>query len=175
MGGAWSVLLSLDSLCDEVAHDATDAARGVELDAKRLAGKEVLHTIDPKPLDRGQVLKTGALKLVEEGDVVAHVAETAATGASAFGGKNTADAVALEHRLNGTLTKTEHLAAARGDERTRIERQAKLAGVLGDDESDRERSFAAETIVGGKSLEGLFEPRVHYLKPLPCPGNGRLA
>ena len=108
-----------------------------------LAGEELLDAGDPEVFDLVEVRFSTFGEPVEQGDVVSHVAHTAAACAPALRSQHASDPVPLEDRLDGAPAQSEHLAwrsvtiaSGRGKPR--------FAGVIGDDKRDGQRAFPAE-------------------------------
>src|SRR5450432_3313545 len=106
------VFLTLFRLADHIPHDRSETPRSIELYLEWLARKKLMNALDPERLDRIEVNFPSPLQPVQEGDIFAHIIETAARGAASLGSQHPRDVMALQDRLHGTFAQTEHLASA---------------------------------------------------------------
>ena len=82
------------------------------------------------------------VQTVQEGDILAHIVQTASRCAAPFGSQHSRDAMHFQNRLDSTFSQTENLAATIGHQLFWIERKAHFSCVLCDDQSNRQRAFS---------------------------------
>src|ERR1035437_5502918 len=108
---AGRVFLTFFRLCDHIPHDRAETPRSIELDLEWLARKKLMNALHPERLDRIKVNLPLRVQLVQNGDIFAHVVETAARRAASFRRQHAGDAVTLQDRLHGPFAQAENLAA----------------------------------------------------------------
>lgn len=103
--------LPLFGLSEHVAHNQAQAARGVETDAKRLGGEELMDARNPERFNRVKIGSCGSVEPVQQDEILTHIADAASARAATLRSQHARDSVALQDRLNGTPAETEDLAA----------------------------------------------------------------
>jgi hypothetical protein len=131
-------------LGNDVAHDHAQAPRGVELDLERLAREELMNALDPECLNRIEVNLPPRLQLVQEGDILAHVVETAARSAASLRRQHSRDAVPLQDSLHSPLAQAENLAAPFCQKPLGLERKPHFLCVLSNHQRHRQRTLATK-------------------------------
>lgn len=80
------VALPFFGLGDHIAHQRSQAARGIQANLERLGRKELMHALNPERFHGIEIDRAAGGLAVEESHILAHVADAAATGAPAFSG-----------------------------------------------------------------------------------------
>src|SRR5690606_32518372 len=100
------VLLALLCLLKHVADNSAQATGSVEPDLERLGREEFMHARNPEILDRIKVDVSSLFKLVQQGYILAHIADAAAACPATFSRQDAGDAVPVQNRLNRASTQT---------------------------------------------------------------------
>ena len=117
---------------------------GIVLEHKRLGAEVVLDLIYPPVFDQIRISEALRLKLIQECDVLLHVAQTSAAGTAALFGQYSFNAVVLENGLHGGFSKAQDLPLTVGHQHGGVEKQSIFPRKPVDEQDGGELSFAGQ-------------------------------